>query len=567
MKHQQLTIPLLAWIKNCDKKSIAADFIAAGIVTALLIPQSLAYAMLAGLPLETGLYASIAPLLAYAMFGSSRTLSIGPVAIISLLTASTIANIADTFSISPSLAAAALALLSGVFLLLMGFFRLGFLTNFLSHAVISGFISASGLLIAISQLKHLLGVPAEGTNAVHILFNTVASAPQSHKLTIIMGLGALLFLLFCRYYLIPLCNKFGVYNKLLDTVVKLSPILAVTVCVLISYLYSLDRYGVAVVGAIPKGLPHLHFQWPSLAVLEALVTPALLISIIGYVESVSIGKTLASKRRQKIDSNQEFIGLGSANVASSVFGGFPVTAGFSRSIVNFEAGAQTQLAGIFASIGIALVCVLFTDVLFYLPKAVLAATIIVAVLSLVDFSIFKKAWRFSKSDFWALGVTAGVTLLFGVEYGLTAGVATSLALFMYRSSTPHIPEVGLLEGTQHFRNIQRFKVLTKPHVLTLRPDQSLYFANIEQLEEHIMRTVFERDKIAHVVLMCSAVNDIDYSAVEILSQINARLSDQGILLHLSEVKGPVMTALENSHFLESLSGKVFISQYDAFSAL
>jgi SulP family sulfate permease len=283
---------------------------------------------------------------------------------------------------------------------------------------------------------------------------------------------------------------------------------------------------------------------------------------------VSVGKTLADKRRQRIDANQELVALGAANVASAVSGGFPVTGGFSRSVVNFDAGAQTQLASVLAALGIAVAALVLTPVLYFLPKATLAATIIVAVTSLIDFSLIRLAWNYSKSDFIAVTVTIVVTLLFGVELGVLAGIVSSIALHLHETSQPHIAVVGEVPGTEHFRNVKRHEVVTYPSIVSLRIDESLYFANAGYMESAIYAIVAERDEqLKHIVLQCTAVNAIDLSALEALESVVQRLAEQGIKLHLSEVKGPVMDKLQRSHFLSQLSGQVFLSQHQACEAL
>jgi SulP family sulfate permease len=333
------------------------------------------------------------------------------------------------------------------------------------------------------------------------------------------------------------------------------------------WLLDLPSKGVAIIGTVPTGLPGLNIPLFDGDLWLALAGPAILISVIGFVESVSVGQTLAAKRRQRIDPDQELIGLGASNVSSALTGGFPVTGGFSRSVVNFDAGAATPAAGAFTAVAIAVATLFLTPLLFFLPKAVLAATIIVAVLSLVDLSIFKRTWLYSKSDFSAVLATVILTLAAGVEVGVTAGVVLSLALYLYKTARPHVAEVGLLKGTEHFRNVLRYEVETRPDVVTLRVDQSLYFANARALEDVVLKQVARSDEIRHVVLMCSAVNEIDTSALESLEAINQRLQDSGVTFHLSEVKGPVMDRLKRSHFLDLLSGKVFLSQFEAFRTL
>ena len=293
----------------------------------------------------------------------------------------------------------------------------------------------------------------------------------------------------------------------------------------------------------------------------------MLISIIGYVESVSIGKTLASKRRQKIEPDQELIGLGAANIASSVSGGFPVTGGFSRSVVNFDAGAVTQAASVYTAIGIAIATLTLTDLLAFLPNATLAATIIVAVLGLVDLSILRKAWKYSLSDFIAVFLTMSSTLLVGVEIGVMCGVIASIALHIYKTSKPHIAEVGEITGTEHFRNVKRHSVATHPSILSLRVDESLYFVNASYLEDEIFRNIESKKEVKHLILMCTAINEIDISALDVLESINQRLKELDISFNLSEVKGPVMDILEKSTFLNDLNGQVFMSQHIAVASI
>ncbi|MCA0901350.1 SulP family inorganic anion transporter [Microbulbifer agarilyticus] len=560
-------LPAAQWLPGYSLALLYRDLLASVIVTVMLIPQSLAYALLAGLPAEVGLYASIAPLVAYALFGSSRTLSVGPVAVASLMSATALGQVGAQSSAEYLAAAILLATLSGLFLLLLGVLRLGFLANFLSHPVIAGFITASGVLIAFSQLKHLMGISAQGDNLPALLHSMSASVGEINLTTLALGVGVLLFLFWSRRGAVSLFLSLGTSKNTAQLLVKAAPVVGVIVTILMVAGLDLEAQGVALVGNIPGGLPSLN--WPAFSVdlVEQLWLPAVMISIIGYVESVSVAKTLAARRRQQIDMNQELVGLGAANVASGISGGFPVTGGFSRSVVNFDAGAETQMASVFTAIGIALAAVFLTPFLYYLPKATLAATIIVAVLSLVDFSILRKTWRFSPSDFVAVLVTIVVTLLFGVEAGVSCGVAASIVLFLYRTSKPHIAEVGLVEGTEHFRNIKRHNVVTVPQILTIRVDESLMFSNAAFLEERVYADVAANPDIRHVVLMCSAVNEIDWSALETLESINAQLEEAGICLHLSEVKGPVMDNLEQSGFVEEISGQIFFTQYQAFTQL
>jgi len=285
------------------------------------------------------------------------------------------------------------------------------------------------------------------------------------------------------------------------------------------------------------------------------------------VESISVAQTLAAKKRQRIDPDQELIGLGAANVGAAFTGGYPVTGGFARSVVNFDAGAETPAAGAFTAVGLAIAAMALTPLIYYLPTATLAATIIVAVLSLVDLGILKRAWDYSKADFAAVSATILVTLGFGVELGVTTGVALSILIHLYKTSRPHMAVVGRVPGTEHYRNVLRHEVITDPHILTVRVDESLYFANARYLEDRIYDMVAQRDDLHHVILMCPAVNEIDMSALESLEAINERLDALGVKFHLSEVKGPVMDRLRSTHFLEDLTGEVFLSQHQAMREL
>lgn len=561
------TLPVLQWGKAYNRELLVSDLVAALIVTIMLIPQSLAYAMLAGLPPEAGLYASVAPLVLYTLLGTSRVLAVGPVAVVSLMTAAAVGEQAALGVHSYWQIALTLAFISGGLLLLMGFLRLGFLANFLSHSVVSGFISASGLLIAASQLKTLMGVQASGDNFFALLWSLLQQIPHTNVLTLVVGVLATAFLFWVRQRLKPLLIKLG-FNKLAaDIVTKAGPVLAIIVTTTLAWQLNWPAAGLKVVGAVPQGLPPVTAPLWDLTLWQDLFIPALLISIVGFVESVSVGQTLAARRRERIEPNQELFALGACNVSASLTGGFPVTGGFARSVVNADSGARTPAAGLYTAAGITLASLLLTPALFYLPQATLAATIIVAVLSLVDFRIFKHTWRFSKKDFAAVSLTLLATLLLGVEVGLVAGVVLSLGMHLYSSSQPHIATIGLVPGTEHFRNILRHEVRTSPSVLCLRIDESLYFANARQIEDRLNAEVAENPQLKHVVLQCSAINDIDASALESLEAIEKRLREAGICLHLSEVKGPVMDRLEKSDFLVHLSGQVFLTNYRAVQHL
>ncbi|QFT28940.1 putative sulfate transporter [Labrenzia sp. THAF82] len=563
----QRYLPILDWGSRYDRETATSDLVAAVIVTIMLIPQSLAYALLAGLPPEVGLYASILPLVAYAIFGTSRALAVGPVAVVSLMTASAVGEFAQQGTPEYLGAAIVLAFVSGLMLVLMGLFRLGFLANLLSHPVISGFITASGLLIASSQLKHLLGVQAHGHTLYDIVLSIVSHLNEVNWITFAIGFSATGFLFWVRKSLKKMLLGIGLKPFLADILTKAGPVAAVAATTILSAAFELGERGVRIVGDIPSGLPVPQLPSFDSDLWLAMAGPALLISVIGFVESVSVAQTLAAKKRQRIEPDQELIGLGASNIASAVSGGYPVTGGFARSVVNFDAGAATPAAGAFTAVGIALATLFLTPLLTFLPQATLAATIIVAVLSLVDFGAIRRTYAYSKSDFAAMAATILVTLFFGVEQGVVTGVGLSIALYLYRSSRPHTAIVGIVPGTEHFRNIDRHKVITGDSVLTLRVDESLFFANSRYLEDRAYALVAENPDIDHVVLMCPAVNAVDASALESLEEINLRLWDSDVTFHLSEVKGPVMDRLKRTDFLDHLTGQVFLSQYDALCAL
>ena len=560
-------LPCLEWARQYDREAAGKDLLAAVIVTLMLIPQSLAYAMLAGLPPINGLYASILPLIAYALFGTSRTLAVGPVAVVSLMTAAALGPLFVSGSAEYAGAALLLALLSGLVLLAMALLRLGFLANFLSHPVISGFISASGLLIALGQLKHILGIQASGEHAPQLLLGLLANLSDTHLPTLAVGGAALVFLFLVRSRLSPWLQALGFTPRVAGSLAKTGPVIALIASILAVSLLDLAEAGVRVVGAVPSGLPAFSLPTLDLALASQLLPAAVLISLVGFVESVSVAQTLAAKRRQRIEPNQELVALGASNVSAALSGGFPVTGGFARSVVNFDAGAQTPLAGALTAVGIAVTVLFFTPLFHNLPQAVLAATIIVAVLSLVDLNALRRTWRYSRHDAAAMAATMLGVLLVGVEAGILLGVGLSLLLFLWRTSQPHIAVVGQLPGSEHFRNVERFAVVESPKVLSVRVDESLYFPNARYLEDRIGALVARHPEAEHLVLMCPGVNLIDASALESLEAISVRLRAAGIQLHLSEVKGPVMDRLKQSDFLHHFGGRVFISQFEALAAL
>ena len=565
-------LPCMVWLPGYDRHTFSSDAVAALIVTVMLIPQSLAYAMLAGLPAEVGLYASVAPLLVYALLGTSRVLAVGPVAITALMVATALSQWASPGSPAYLEGALVLSLLSGLMLLGMGLLQLGFLANFLSNPVTSGFVSASSVLIALGQVGPLMGLRTQGDTLPAMLTSLWQHAPDVQPATLGLGLVVCAFLMWSRNGLKALLVRLGCTGKTAALGAKLGPVLAIAASTawVAALGWSQDGpHGLAmkVVGAIPQSLPP--FTWPAWhpALWHTLLMPALLISVVGYVQSLSAAQTLAARQRQRISPNAELLALGASNVAVGLSGGMPVTGSLSRSVVNADAGALTPAAGAFTAVGIVLASLLLTPWLFYLPQTTLAATIIVAVLTVIDLDVLRRTWHYARADFAAVATTIAATLLLGVNAGLVAGVSVSLLLYLWRTSHPHMAVVGRVPGTEHFRNVLRHDVQTQPHVLGLRVDESLYFANARALEDRINQEVAQRPALRHVVLQCTAINDIDASALESLQAIDHRLQEAGLRLHLSEVKGPVMDKLQRSGWLAHLSGQVFLTHHQAVVAL
>lgn len=556
--------PLLNTLREYDRAKAGRDLVAASLICLLLVPQALAYAQLAGLPAVAGLYASILPLAVYALIGASPgvALSFGPVAVLSLMTAAALAPIATAGTAAYSAAAIGLTLLVGALLLLMGLLRLGFIANFLSHPVISGFISGAAVLIAVSQLHYLLGVSAEGLTLPQVLPALYAQLSAVHRPTLLLGLLSLVLLALLRnLQVVRVPAAWALRVK------QLSALLVMLFAMAAGALLQLEAYGVKVVGQVPVGLPTLGLPTLELALLRELLPAALLIALVGFVESISIAQSLAMRKRQLISPDRELLGQGAANLASAFSGGMPVAASFSRSAVARQSNVATPLVGIFAA-GLMLVAVLgLAPVLQHLPQAVLAASILLAAIGLVDVTTLRHTWRYSRAEGCAQLATFFGVLLQGVEAGIMLGVCLSLLLFLWRTSRPHMAVVGQVPGSQHFRNVQRYETVQSASVLSLRVDESLYFPNARYLQARIGELIAVSPQVRHLVLMCSGVNQIDASALDALEGIAEQLRSAEVQLHLAEVKGPVMDRLQRSDFLQRFGGQVFISQYQALCTL
>lgn len=563
-------LPILGWAKTYNSNTFGGD-LSAGIITAiLLIPQAMAYSALAGLPPEIGLYASIVPPILYAFFGSSRTLAVGPVAVASLMVAHALSTIAAQGSSDYIAAALVLSVMIGLCFLLIGVLKLGFLTEFLSHPVMSGFTSAAALMIAFSQLTPFAGFEQK------LYFTDLLSvdglqniAGRVNGTTLQIGIASILLLYAARKYLGRIIGQIPALAPLAQGLSKTGPLLVLSLMTLIVMTFSLDQTtAVAIIGIIPEGIPSFSFPEAEYSLLQDLAPSALLITLISYVESVAIAKVLAAKRRQKLDVNQEAWGLGFANLGAGFTGGSPVCGGFSRSVVNFSAGANTQAAAIITALLIGFTLAFFTPLFYYVPKAVLAAIILVAILDLVNVKGFIKNLTYDRGDGVAEGITFIAVLGLGIETGLLIGIGMSLTLHFWRSSRPHIAVVGQVGDTEHFRNILRHKVKTYPHLLAIRIDESLFFANATYLENFLINEVARNKEITDVLLICSAVNTIDGSALHTLEMIQDELSAGRVDLHFAEVKGPVMDRLSQTEFFKQhQEGRVFLSTFDAFKTL
>lgn len=549
------------WLPLYNRAWLASDLVAAVVVTIMLIPQSLAYAIVAGLPAEVGLYASMAPLLAYAVFGSSRAMAVGPVAVASLMSAAAAGQFAQGDAALFYQASVVLALIGGAVLILLGILRAGFVANLLSHPVVGGFVSASALLIALGQFGSLLGIPAKGETFVQTALALISKIDQLDTETSIIGLCALLWLWAVRKWGKALLKSLGMKGLGLEMVFRAAPVVAIVCSIVAVTLF--ETTSVRTVGSIPTDLPALFFPSLEMSRWIDLLVPAVLIALVGFVETVSVGHALAAKRKQRIDPNQELLGLGAANIASGMFGGYSVTGGFSRSVVNFDAGAQTPMAGVFTAGGILLATLFLTPLLTNLPHATLAATIIIAVLGLIDWHLPIMLWRYSKRDFLAYALTVVIVLTAGVEAGIIAGVVFSILSLLAAISRPHWAIVGQVPGTEHFRNEKRHKVHTVEGVVSVRVDESLYFPNARWLEDTLLNIAAGKPGTHAMILQCNAINHIDASALESLEKIDENLHAMGITLYLSEVKGPVQDQLAKSDWYESIRSRIGLTHLES----
>ncbi len=562
-------VPAIEWLPSYTREQLTGDLIAGIIVAVMLVPQGMAYAMLAGLPPQVGLYASIVPLVIYGLMGTSRPLSVAPVAIISLMTATTIAPLAEEGSADYLTLALTLALLSGLIQVVMGFMRAGILVAFLSHPVLSGFINAAALVIMASQARHFLGVDIPGDTFVEQAWSLAQNITGLHVPTVFLGLISLMILLYFKSYATPHLTAAGISRGIAGHIARAGTLFTVAGATLAVWIFGLDRNAsIAITGDIPSGLPGLTMPNLGPDVLLQLLPSAFIISLVGFMESVSVAKTLASRKREKIEPDQELVALGAANLGAAFSGGFPVTGGLSRSVVNDSAGARSGMASIFTGAIVLLTVLVLTPLFTYLPRATLAAVVLVAVLGLLETKTLRRALAYNRPDLVALLVTFITVLVMGIEIGIAAGVVTSIVFFLWHTSQPHTAELGRIPGTEIFRNVRRHRTDVDPAILVIRVDENLYFANANRLEQTILDSVAQRDELSNLVLVGSAINSIDTSALETLEELAIRLQLAGVDTHLAAFKGPILDRLQHTNLMQLIgSHRIHLTTADAVNAI
>lgn len=553
--HISKYIPILEWLPRYKKSDLRGDLQAGLTVGIMLIPQGMAYALLAGLPPIYGLYAGIVPLILYALFGSSRHLSVGPVALVSLLILAGVSQLAETRTEAFAGIAIATALVAGIIQVLLALFRLGFLINFLSHPVISGFTSAAAFIIGLGQLQYLLGVNFDRTKHVQdIVVQAALHVQETNFVTLSIGLVGIAFIGWLRHVrpMIP--------GGLLVAIIGITAVWA-------GGLH--ERFDVAIVGHIPRGLPHFEVPVINLALLGNILPLALTICLISFIESLAISKTLAARDKSyRVDANQELLALGISKIGGAFFQSFPTTGSFTRSAINYNAGARTGMSSIIATGVVAIALLFFTPVFFYLPKAMLAAVIIMAVVGLVDYREAIHLWKTDKRDFLTLMTTFIITLTLGIQTGVATGVVLSIAILIYRNSRPHVAVLGQLPDTRYFRNITRFEhAIQYPDKLILRFDAQLYFGNAEFFRETIERLSVEKGKeLRYVILDCASISDVDSTGIHTLRETVSFLQARHIQFAMGSVIGPVRDVLRSTGMLDLIGREhIFLNVYEAIT--
>lgn len=562
-------VPLLRWLRGYRRTDAVADLLAGTITAVLLVPQAMAYAVVAGLPPQVGLYASVLPSLAYALFGSSPYVGVGPVAVNALMVVSALSAVGHGDPAGNVIHAQQLAAISAVTLLALGVLRAGAFMNFLSRPVLDGFTSGAALLIVLTQLPALVGISARSGPLLHeVLGALLRHARDANGTTVAIGALSLALLLLGGKPLRRVLARLPLPALAADVLGRLTPLVVVVVAALVVALGHLTAAGVAVVGLIPPGLPAPTLDFLAASGWLELLVPGVLIALISYVSSVSIAQGLASRRRERVDTDQELLALGAANAAAAVGGALPVAASFSRSALNFSTGARTPLAGVVTALLVAVVTLTMTGLFRTLPKAALAALIVVAVAPLIDVRGFRRTLAYSRGDGLCFAATFMGVLFLGIERGLLLGALLALAVYVWRSGRPHMAILGRVPGTQHFRNVLRYQVETWPTLLLVRVDESLYFANASRVEQFILDALAARPQVTDLVLVGSGINHIDSTGLSMLQTLLPALREAGVRTHLAEFKGPVLDRLQRSG-LDALlaSGRVFLSAHEAVTAL
>jgi len=568
VKNWRSYVPILDVARDYERDDFQHDLVAGLIVGVITIPQAIAYAFLAGLPAQTGLYACLVPLAVYALLGSSKQMVVGPVAVAALMVAAAIDSRASLYGDDPVGISTVLCVQSGVLLLALRATNMGGVVNLLSHPVIGGFVNAAAILIIVSQIPPLLGIEPTSGNTVDRVIGLGRSLTTANPVTATIGIGSAVVMWLVHHHGVAFLNLFGLRLPANHAVSRLGPLVVTVVASLVVWLAGLNlRDGVAVIGAVPSGLPGFTLPPYTWEMWIDLLPTSTMIALVAYVESFSIGTTLASRQRTRVNSNQELIALGLANAGGAFTGAYPVAGSFSRSSVNYQAGGRTPVSSLICMVVIVLTLLYFTPLIAPLPHAALAAIVIVSVTGLMNFTDLRSHWRVYRQDTVTQLVTLVTVLAFGVEAGLITGVALSIAFFVRKTSKPHITIVGRVGSSEHFRATSRYDVETFPHVAAIRVDESLFFANANGVENRILKIIQRRSGTHHVLLVCSAVNMVDVSGLEMLHRLNDTLEQMNITLHLSEVKSPVMQQLEAANFILSLTGSVFFTTDQAMRDL
>ncbi len=538
----------LTRLRQYRQAGLKDDLLAAAVVSVLLIPQCLAYALLAGLPPQVGIYASLLPLLAYAALGSSPVNAVGPTAVLALMTAQVMAPVVGPEGVSTTLAALVLATEVGLLLAAAALLKLDALAALLSAPVLQGFSTGAAISIAMSQLPALLGSTARGTNAPELFSSWWRSGSWGHAATAGFGLAALLLLTIARRGLPPMLARAW-------------PLVVICAAALLAWATSAPAQGVAVVGSLP------HLSLPlALPPFDAtlwwqLLPGATLIALVTFVSSFAVAESLALQRGEHVDGRRELAGLAAANLAAGVGGGMVVGSSFSRSAVNADAGARTRMAGVWTALFLALAVALLAGPLAWLPRTVLAASIVVPVLAANEWGAFGRAWRYSRGEAMVMLAVATLTVLQNTQWALGVGVAVSIALLLKHTARPHAALIGRVPGTEHYRNVERYATELTPGVLSLRIDESLLFTNARQLSGVVARQLDAHPDTKRVLLQMTPVNRIDLSGLEALRALQGVLLERGVRLDLSEVKGPVLDALRAAGWSRWFQGRLFLSHH------